>query len=86
MKKDQDQNSFIQQAGEVPNNEQDREEQAAMARYHWTQEVPSYIYSEDVRRADLHYNVLWAQLTFWLLFIGKNPDKNINIHKFHLKN
>ena len=58
MKKDQDQHSFTQQFGEVPGSDRDREEYAAMARYHWTQEVPSYMYSEDVRRADLHYNVL----------------------------
>ena len=58
MKKDQDQQSFTQQFGEVPGSERDREEYAAMARYHWTQEVPSFLYSVDVRRADLYYNVL----------------------------
>lgn len=42
----------------MPTTDQDREEFAAMARYHWTQEVPSFLYNEDVRRADLYYNVL----------------------------
>lgn len=57
MKKDQDQQTFTQQFGEVPGTERDREEYTAMARYHWTQEVPSYLYNEDVRRAELYYNV-----------------------------
>ena len=35
-----------------------QEEIAAMAKYHWTEEVPSYLYHEDVRKADLYYNVL----------------------------
>ena len=38
-----------------PNNQ---EEAAAMAKYHWTEEVPSYIYHENVNKADLYYNVL----------------------------
>ena len=52
MKKEQDAPSY---ATHLQNNE----EVAAMAKYHWTEEVPSYLYNEDVRKADLYYNVLW---------------------------
>lgn len=31
---------------------------AAMAKYHWTEEVPSFIYSDDIRKLDLYYNIL----------------------------
>ena len=62
LHKDQDSNmagaSFAAQFGEAPTNNMDQEEYAAMARYHWTQEVPSYIYSEDVRKLDLYYNII----------------------------
>ena len=33
-------------------------EVAAMAKYHWTEEVPAFMYHEDVRKIDLHYNIL----------------------------
>ena len=34
-------------------------EVAAMAKYHWTEEVPSFNYADDIKRLELHYNVLW---------------------------
>ena len=30
-----------------------------MAKYHWTDEVPSFLYTEDVRKADLYYKVFF---------------------------
>ena len=50
--------SFAAQFGEQPSSSMDQEEYSAMARYHWTQEVPAFIYSEDVRKADLYYNII----------------------------
>ena len=50
--------TFAAQFGEAPNQLMDQEEYAAMARYHWTQEVPSFLYSEDVRKVDLYYNII----------------------------
>ena len=62
LHKDQDSNmagaSFAAQFGEAPQSGLDQEEYAAMARYHWTQEVPSFIYNEDVRKCDLYYNIV----------------------------
>ena len=58
MKKDTDQNSFPDSyQGDDANV--DKEEFNKMARYHWTDEVPNFLYNGDVRRIDLHYNVLW---------------------------
>ena len=51
MKKEQDAPSYATHL-------QNGDEVAAMAKYHWTEEVPSYLYNEDVRKADLYYNVL----------------------------
>ena len=57
MKKDTDQNSFPDSyQGDDANV--DKEEFNKMARYHWTDEVPNFLYNGDVRRIDLHYNVL----------------------------
>ena len=61
MKKDLEANSsngFGQGEQESQDQQQNAEEVAAMAKYHWTEEVPSFIYSEDVRKADVYYNVL----------------------------
>ena len=60
MKKDQENNNSIfptnqQQEGKNINSQ---EEIAAMAKYYWTDEVPPFMYTEDVRNADLHYNIL----------------------------
>jgi hypothetical protein len=58
MKKDQENNSVNGQGDEMQDSVQNAEEIAAMAKYHWAEEVPSFIYTEDVRKADCYYNVL----------------------------
>tara|TARA_B110000285_G_C14678128_1_gene403454 strand:- start:63 stop:359 length:297 start_codon:yes stop_codon:yes gene_type:complete len=57
MKKDQD-SSQTYQSNMENESAQNQEEIAAMAKYHWTEDVPSYLYHEDVRKADVFYNVL----------------------------
>ena len=57
MKKDSDQNSYPDgYTGE--NAIVDQEEISKMAKHHWTDEVPNFIYQGDVKRCDLDYNVL----------------------------
>ena len=60
MKKDQESAQSFQSNFNTDNmgSGMNQEEIAAMAKYHWTEEVPSYLYHEDVRKADLYYNVL----------------------------
>ena len=60
MKKDQENttNGNFGQNEQEQQDTQNAEEIAAMAKYHWMDEVPSFIYTEDVRKADLYYNVL----------------------------
>ena len=59
LKKEQESNNspFPGLNGENANGISPREI-AAMAKFHWTDEVPSFMYNEDVRRTDLHYNIL----------------------------
>ena len=58
MKKDQDQSSgpYPSINGESAGGTSPREV-AAMAKYQWTDEVPSFMYHEDIRKVDLHYNL-----------------------------
>jgi hypothetical protein len=36
-----------------------KEEMQAMAKYHWTDEIPpNFEYNHDVRRADMYYNIM----------------------------
>lgn len=62
LRKDQDQNqtgiSFVAQFGDPQTSQLDADEYATMQRYYWTQEVPSYLYHEDVRKVDLYYNII----------------------------
>ena len=59
MKKDQENTAQGNGSpGEEEDSVQNAEEMAAMAKYHWAEEVPSFIYTEDVRKADCYYNVL----------------------------
>ena len=59
MKKDQEQNASPYPAAANEDGGQiSPREMETMAKYSWTEEVPSYIYHEDVRKSELHYNVL----------------------------
>ena len=59
MKKEQDSNQSPYQAiGSDNIGGTSPREVAAMAKYHWTEEVPGFLYQEDVRKVDLHYNLL----------------------------
>ena len=59
MKKEQEtSSSFAQALQDGSGSVQNQDEIASMAKYHWTEEVPSFLYHEDVRKADVYYNVL----------------------------
>jgi len=59
MKKEQDSNQSPYHAAIGENQAAaSPREVAAMAKYHWTEEVPAFIYTEEIRKIDLHYNLL----------------------------
>jgi hypothetical protein len=58
MKKEKDSNQQPYPTLSGDNGEASPREVKAMAKYHWTEEVPSFLYTEDVRKIDLHYNIL----------------------------
>jgi len=59
MKKEQESNQSLYPAiGSDNMGNTSPREVAAMAKYHWTEEVPSFMYYEHVKKVDLNYNIL----------------------------